>query len=62
MVYLGPEADRSMTHAVELTPAQQAEVARHDEIKGDLRQLMQLRYGHRAEWFRTHPNDLPHRP
>ena len=62
VVYLGPEPDRSMSHAVDLTPAQQAEVARHDRIKGDLRQLMQLRYGHRADWFRAHPNDLPERP
>jgi hypothetical protein len=30
LVYLGPEPDRSMTRAVDLTPAQQAEVARHD--------------------------------
>lgn len=36
VVYLGPEPDRSMSHAVELTPAQQAEVARRDRMKGDL--------------------------
>jgi len=62
MVYLGPDPDRSMTHAVELTAAQQAEVARQKQIKGDLRQLMELRYGHRADWFRTHPHDIPPRP
>ena len=62
VVYLGPEPDRSMSHAVELTPAQQAELARQTRIKGDLNQLMQMRYGHRAEWFRTHPNDIPPRP
>jgi hypothetical protein len=62
VVYLGPEPDRSMSHAVELTPAQQVEVARQTGIKGDLRQLMQLRYGRRADWFRSHPNDLPPRP
>lgn len=62
VVYLGPEPDRSMTHAVELTPTQLAEVARQNRIKGDLRQLMQLRYGSRAQWFRTHPNDIPPRP
>ena len=62
VVYLGPESDRSMSHIVDLTPAQQAEVARHDQIKGDLRQLMQLRYGHRADWFRTHPDDIPRKP
>jgi len=62
VVYLGPESDRSMSHVVDLTPAQQAEVARHDQIKGDLRQLMQLRYGHRADWFRTHPDDIPRKP
>ena len=62
VVYLGPEPDRSMSHAVELTPAQLAEVGRHDRIKGDLRQLMQLRYGRRTEWFRAHPNDIPARP
>jgi len=62
IVYLGPEPDRSMTRAVELTPAQQAELASQLRIKGDLRQLMQMRYGHRAVWFRTHPQDLPPRP
>ena len=62
VVYLGPEPDRSMTHAVDLTPAQQAEVMRQNSIKGDLRQLMQLRYGHRADWFNAHPNDIPPRP
>ena len=62
VVYLGPDPDRSMSRAVDLTPAQQAEAARRDQIKGDLRQLMQLRYGHRADWFRTHPNDIPPRP
>ena len=62
VVYLGPEPDHSMSHAVDLTPSQLAEVARRDAIKGDLRQLMQLRYGHRAEWFRAHPDDLPPRP
>lgn len=62
VVYLGPEPDRSMSHTVALTPVQQAEVARHDQIKGDLKQLMQLRYGHRADWFRTHPSDIPPRP
>jgi hypothetical protein len=62
VAYLGPEPDRSMSHIVDLTPAQQAEVARHNQIKGDLRQLMQLRYGHRADWFRTHPDDIPRRP
>ena len=61
VVYLGPEPDRSMSRAVDLTPAQQAEVARRNQIKGDLQRLMQLRYGHRAEWFRTHPNDIPPR-
>ena len=62
VVYLGPEPDRSMSHAVDLTPAQQAEVARREGIKGDLRQLMQLRYGHRTDWFHAHPNDIPPRP
>ena len=62
VVYLGPEPDRSMSHTVALTPTQQAEVARHDQIKGDLKQLMQLRYGHRADWFRAHPSDIPPRP
>jgi hypothetical protein len=62
VVYFGPEADRSMSHAADLTPAQQGELARQQRIKGDLNQLMQLRYGHRADWFRTHPNDIPPRP
>jgi hypothetical protein len=61
VVYLGPEPDRSMSNTVDLTPAQRAEVARHDRIKGDLTQLMKLRYGHRADWFRTHPDDIPPR-
>jgi hypothetical protein len=61
VVYLGPEPDRSMTDAVNLTPAQQAEVLRRGRIKGDLKQLMQLRYGSRTDWFRTHPNDIPPR-
>ena len=62
VVYLGPEPDRSMSHAVDLTPAQQEEVARHNRIKGDLRQLMQLRFGSRGQWFQAHPNDIPPRP
>lgn len=62
VVYLGPEPDRSMSHAVDLTPAQRAEIARRDQIKSDLRQLMQLRYGHRTDWFRAHPNDFLPRP
>lgn len=62
VVYLGPDPDRSMTHAVDLTPAQQAEVARQNSMKGDLRQLMQMRYGHRSEWFTAHPHDIPLRP
>jgi hypothetical protein len=62
VVYLGREPDRSMSHAVDLTSAQQAEVARRDRIKGDLQQLMRLRYGHRADWFRAHPDDIPKRP
>ena len=62
IVYLGPEPDRSMSDAVDLTPAHQAELARQVRIKGDLTQLMKLRYGHRAEWFRTHPHDIPPRP
>ena len=61
VVYLGPEPDRSMSHTVDLTRAQLAEVARRDQIKGDLKQLMQLRYGSRAEWYRTHPRDIPAR-
>lgn len=62
VVYLGPEPDRSMSHAADLTPAQQAEVTRRNLIKGDLQQLMRLRYGRRADWFPAHPNDIPPRP
>jgi hypothetical protein len=62
VVYLGPEPDRSMSRAVELTSAQQTELARQLRIKADLNQLMKLRYGHRSEWFRTHPHDIPPRP
>jgi hypothetical protein len=59
VVYLGPEPDRSMSHSGDLTAAQQADLGRHNQIKGDLRQLMQLRYGHGDDWFRTHPDDIP---
>jgi hypothetical protein len=53
---------KRMSDAVELTPAQQAEVARRKQIEGDLDQLMELRFAHRADWFRTHPDDIPPRP
>lgn len=62
VVYLGPEPNRSMANQRELTNEQKVEVARRDSIKGDLRQLMQLRYGNRDWWFQSHPNDLPRDP
>jgi hypothetical protein len=61
VVYLGPEPDRSMSHAVDDVGAAGRDRAARC-IKGDLRQLMQLRYGHRADWIRAHPNDIPPRP
>ncbi|MEX2110477.1 MAG: hypothetical protein WD802_07740 [Gemmatimonadaceae bacterium] len=59
VVFLGPEPDRDLSNQIELTQTEKAEVNRRDAIKGDLRQLMQLRYGNRDRWFRSHPNDLP---
>lgn len=59
VVYLGPEPDRTRSNEIELTPSEKSEVSRRDAIKGDLRQLMQLRYGMQDLWFRSHPHDLP---
>jgi len=61
VAYLGPDPDRDLSNSIELTEAQRAELARRDGLKGDLRRLMQLRFGHRDIWFRTHPNDIPKR-
>ena len=58
IVYLGPEHDPDLSNRIELTQHERAEVARRDAIKGDLRQLMRLRYGNRDRWFRSYPNDL----
>jgi hypothetical protein len=62
VAYLGPEADRDLSNQMELTEEEKAEVARRDAIKGDLRELMQLRLGNRDRWFRSHPDDLPRDP
>ena len=62
VVYLGPEPDRDMANQTELTAREQAEVARRDSIKGDLRQLMRMRLENRPRWFPLHPNDLPSDP
>ncbi|MFN2397465.1 MAG: hypothetical protein ABR543_02290 [Gemmatimonadaceae bacterium] len=62
VAYLGPEPDRDVSNQMELTPREKAEVDRRATIKGDVRQLMQLRYGNRDSWFRSHPNDLADDP
>jgi hypothetical protein len=58
VIYLGPDADRDLSNSLELSEAQRAELARREAIKRDI----QLRLRHRADWFRTHPNDIPNRP
>lgn len=62
VAYLGPEADQDLSNATTLTQEERAELARRDALKGDLRRLMQLRFGRRDRWFRSHPNDIPARP
>jgi hypothetical protein len=62
VAYLGPEPDRDLSNQMELTESEKAEVARRDAIKGDLRELLQLRLGNRDRWFRSHPDDLPRDP
>lgn len=62
VAYLGPEPDRDLSNQMELTEEEKAEVARRDAIKGDLRELLQLRLGNRDRWFRSHPDDLPRDP
>lgn len=62
VAYLGPEPDRDLSNRMELTPSEKAEVDRRDAIKGDLRELMQLRLGNRDRWFLSHPEDLPRDP
>jgi hypothetical protein len=58
VIYLGPDADRDLSNSLELSEAQREELTRRDAIKRDI----QLRLRHRADWFRTHPNDIPIRP
>ncbi|HJU68064.1 MAG TPA: hypothetical protein VJ650_07410 [Gemmatimonadaceae bacterium] len=62
VAYLGPERDRDLSNQTALTQEEEAEVRRRDAIKGDLQQLMQLRFGNRDRWFRSHPNELPRDP
>jgi len=62
VVFLGPEPDRDLTNQIALTAHENDEIARRDAIKGDLRQLLQLRLGARDRWFRSHPHDLPRDP
>lgn len=62
VAYLGQEPDPDLSNQIELTQSEKAEVSRRDAIKGDLRQLMQLRLANRGRWFRSHPNDLPRDP
>jgi hypothetical protein len=58
VVYLGPDADRDLSNSLELTEAEREELTRREAIKTDVR----LRLRRRADWFRTHPNDIPDRP
>lgn len=62
VVFLGPEPDRDLTNQLELSEHESAEVDRRNAIKGDLRQLMQMRRESRDRWFRSHPDDLPPDP
>jgi len=61
VVYLGPDPDHNLADSIAFSDAQRAELARRDALRGDARQLMRLRLGHRDVWFRTHPNDIPKR-
>jgi hypothetical protein len=62
LVYLGAEANRDLSNSLELSAAESAEVARRDALFENPRRLMELRFGRRGEWFRTHPNEIPQRP
>lgn len=62
VVFLGPKPDRDLTNQMELSERESAEVDRRDAIKGDLRQLMQMRQNNRDRWFHPHPDDLPPDP
>lgn len=62
VVYLGPSPDRDLSNQRALTEQERARIDRRDSIKGDLRQLLQLRLENRNRWFRTHPHDLPPDP
>ena len=62
VAYLGPEADPDLRNKIEFTAAQMAELERRAAVRGDMKELMKLRFAHRAEWFRAHPEDIPERP
>jgi hypothetical protein len=62
ILYLGPAPDVDVANQRHFTEREMRVVAQRDAIKGDLRQLLQLRLGNRDQWFRTHPNDLPPDP
>jgi hypothetical protein len=61
-VYLGPEPDRDLTGSIKLSPAQERELARRNAIMSDMQRTMRARLQGRAQWFRTHPNDIASRP
>lgn len=62
IIYLGPEPNRSLLDTVPLSAAQRTEIDRREALLGDPRRVMQIRYGGKDTWFRTHPLDLPQRP
>jgi len=62
LAYLGPHPDTSLANSIELTDAQRAELARRDALRGNRRQLMELRFARRESWFDSHPHDIPDRP
>ena len=61
-VYLGPTADRSTIGEIQLTAAEQRELARRSSIKADPNLTMRARFRGRDRWFAEHPNDLVPRP
>jgi hypothetical protein len=62
VAYLGPEPDPDLRNKIDFTAAQKAEFERRAAVRGDMKELMKLRFAHRAEWFRAHPKDIPERP
>lgn len=60
LVYLGPAADTNLMGSIPFSPAEQAELARRDSLRG--RGTMEIRYGGRERWFARHPHDVPPDP